>query len=78
MPCSASHQCTKMRTLYRQSISLRSLVGQLQPGRAHGPPRFDRMSRSPRFPMYFSAACLLGGCIIFAGALHAHNAVFDG
>lgn len=28
--------------------------------------------------MYFSAACLLAGCVIFAGALRAHHTVFDG
>ena len=31
------------------------------------------MCRHPRFPMWFSVTCLLGGCLIFAGALHVHQ-----
>jgi len=40
-------------------------------------PGFDQMSRKPRFAAWFSAACLVGGCIIFAGAIHVHTSVFD-
>ena len=29
--------------------------------------------RHPRFAALFSAACLVGGCIIFAGALRVHQ-----
>ena len=49
-----------------QSIKLRS-----------GKKRFLTCRKSS-FPLIFSAACLVGGCIIFAGALHAHTAIFDG
>ena len=36
------------------------------------------MCRLPRFPLYFSALSVLGGCVIFYGALQAHQTVFDG
>ena len=32
--------------------------------------------RHPQFPLWFSVACLLGGCVIFAGALHAHQDLY--
>lgn len=32
--------------------------------------------RHPRFPLYFSAACLVGGCLLFAGALHVHQDLY--
>ncbi|CAL8462326.1 g1859 [Coccomyxa elongata] len=38
--------------------------------------RWERMSRHPSFAMWFSAACLLGGCLIFAGALHVHQDLY--
>lgn len=32
--------------------------------------------RHPQFPLWFSVACLLGGCVIFAGALHVHTDLY--
>ena len=38
----------------------------------------DHFCRKSSFPLAFSAVCLVGGCVIFAGAVHAHKAIFDG
>ena len=35
------------------------------------------LCRNPRFPLYFSAASLLCGCVIFAGALRVHDDMCD-
>jgi len=32
--------------------------------------RFDNLVRSKRFPLYFSTVCLVGGCVLFGGALY--------
>eukprot|EP00884_Botryococcus_braunii_P006726 jgi/Botrbrau1/16054/Bobra.7_2s0028.1 len=32
--------------------------------------------RNPRFPMYFSAACLVGGCVLFLGAVRVHRDMY--
>jgi len=51
-------------------------------GRAQQGPRLGSESkfkrgraprRNPRFALYFSALSILGGCAIFAGALHVHQ-----
>ncbi|KAK9831441.1 hypothetical protein WJX81_005019 [Elliptochloris bilobata] len=38
--------------------------------------RPETMSRNPRFALYFSALSVLGGCAIFAGALHVHQDLY--
>ncbi|KAK9906446.1 hypothetical protein WJX75_001959 [Coccomyxa subellipsoidea] len=38
--------------------------------------RTERLIRHPSFAMWFSTACLIGGCLIFAGALHVHQDLY--
>ncbi|CAK0752542.1 hypothetical protein CVIRNUC_002154 [Coccomyxa viridis] len=38
--------------------------------------RTERITRHPRFAALFSAACLIGGCIIFVGALRVHQDLY--
>ena len=32
--------------------------------------------RHPKFPLYFCGACLLGGCVLFAGAIYVHQDLY--
>lgn len=35
------------------------------------------MARQARLPVYLISACLVGGCALFAGALHVHQDLYD-
>lgn len=67
----------------RIRLAAEILLGQHEPAQASssrtaGSAYWQHFSfaRSPRFPLYFCAACLCGGCMIFAGALSVHQDLY--